>query len=81
MIRRDGMSGIWFPRRNRVRRPTNVEVSPLVIGSECIACGAVLAPVLLRLGSLLCHDCRDEPMDVAAAKHLRNPDRNRVSHP
>ena len=75
------MSGNWFFRRDRRGRPPDVEVSALVIGSECIACGAVLAPVLLRLGSLLCHDCRDDPMDVAAAKLLRNPDRNRVSHP
>jgi hypothetical protein len=27
----------------------------------CVNCGSALAPVLVPLGVLLCHDCRDDP--------------------
>ena len=33
----------------------------------CIACKALLVPILARLGSLLCHECKyDEPVTSAA---------------
>jgi len=50
----------------RETRPTggNVDVGK---GGEmaCIACKALLVPILARLGSLLCHECKyDRTSDV-----------------
>jgi hypothetical protein len=30
-------------------------------GETCLACGGRIAPVLVSLGSIHCHDCRDLP--------------------
>jgi hypothetical protein len=69
-----------FSRRRRARRPTKgVAAMPAATG-KCIACGSMLAPVLTRLGSLLCHDCRDD-REVPAARLLQNADSQHLARP
>ena len=40
---------------------------PTTRGAVCVGCGGAIAPVLSRLGSTRCHDCRDGVATVKAA--------------
>jgi hypothetical protein len=35
-----------------------------VTGFKCAFCGRILEPCLERLGSIACHDCRDEHAEI-----------------
>jgi hypothetical protein len=50
----------------RETRPTGGNVGVARAGQmTCIACKALLVPILARLGSLLCHECKyDGTSDV-----------------
>jgi hypothetical protein len=50
----------------RETRPTERnDGAPKAGEMTCIACKAVLVPILARLGSLLCHECKyDRTRDV-----------------
>jgi hypothetical protein len=50
----------------RETRPTGGNVGVPKAGEmTCIACKALLVPILARLGSLLCHECKyDRTSDV-----------------
>jgi hypothetical protein len=40
------------------------------VQATCIGCGRVLETVLQQLGSLRCHDCRDDGGDYAGARRV-----------
>jgi hypothetical protein len=44
--------------------PAPVTIEPALTTTNCLACGAPLAPPLERSASLRCHDCRDEEAPI-----------------
>jgi hypothetical protein len=42
-------------------------------GLKCIDCGDAIAGCLARLGSLRCHDCREQPSRAHRGRRDRTP--------
>lgn len=61
----------------REARPTGGKVGAPKAGEmTCIACKALLVPILARLGSLLCHECKyDRGSDVRRVGQVVPADR------
>ena len=61
----------------RETRPTGGNVGVPKAGEmTCITCKALLVPILARLGSLLCHECKyDRTSDVRRVAQANPTDR------
>lgn len=48
---------------------------------KCLACGHTLAPALVVVGSLRCHDCRDEraPLRTELVEAVRMEEKHRAA--